>query len=245
MAIATVTIVPGTEILIGEGVNNPFRCVVRFPDQSIKAAVVKAMAPQAVAAEVFCACLLRGWGLSVPEPAIVTGPPMAFASMETGYPNLKQRLGWTDRMPPLLQQRIVAQGARIVAGLQDTPRALAADEAIDNRDRNLGNILWDGATVSWIDHDRALGVVPAEDANRLAQFVIMGATDFAPIQRAAVAIALMLGPQAVAEAEDECEGLAVSSFANLVAGRLGPLATRVLNRFPQPADLFNQIPVPK
>ncbi|EQD46718.1 hypothetical protein B1A_14499 [mine drainage metagenome] len=183
MAIQTVAIVPGTEIPIGEGINRPFRCIVRFPDQSIRAAVVKVLEAQSVAAEAFCACLLRGWGLSVPEPAIVGGPPLAFASVDIGYPNLKQRIGWTEGMPPVLQQRLIAEGARIVAGLPDTPRALAADEAIDNRDRHLGNILWDGFNVSWIDHDRALGVVPAADANRLAQFAVMGTADFAPIQR--------------------------------------------------------------
>lgn len=158
-----------------------------------------------------------------------------------GYPNLKQRIGWFDDLPDAVARVLLAEGARIVAMLPETPRAVAADEAIDNRDRNLGNILWDGANVAWIDHERTLGLVPMEDANKLAQLVAHGADDVARIQRAAVAVALTLSAQVIDAAKAECAGIDVAAFARLVSERLGPLAARVCNRFPRPDDLLNRL----
>jgi hypothetical protein len=239
MPIPLVTIVPGTQQPISEGVNRPVRAVLRFPDHSVRAGYVKPMAPACVAAEAFCALLLRGWGLNVPEPAIVADP-FAFVSIDTGYPNLKQRIGWSDALPPQVRDLLQQQGARLVAGFSETPRALAADEAIDNRDRNLGNILWDGGSVAWIDHERSLGVVPQADANKLALMTIM-AGDAGEVQRSAIAIALTLGTQAVAAASQDCEALPeAATFAAAITARLPGLAQRVLARFPQPADLLAQ-----
>ena len=85
MPIPLVTIVQGTQQPAAEGVNRPLRAVLRFPDQSVRAGYVKPMAPACVAAEAFCALLLRGWGLNVPEPAIVADP-FAFVSIDAGYP---------------------------------------------------------------------------------------------------------------------------------------------------------------
>ena len=237
MSLPVVAVVSGTETPIGEGKTKPIRCLVRFEDKSIKAAVVKHLSPQGVAAEAFAALLLRGWGLNVPEPAIVTQPVLAFASLDTGYPNLKQRLGWSESFPPQVKAVLETSGVRLVAGFLDTPRALAADEAIDNRDRNLGNILWDGSNAAWIDHERALGVVADADVNKLV-LMVLAAGDHKGVEAAAVAIALSLGPQVVADADADCALLDVSGFAQKVTSRLGPLATKVLQRFPQPNDLF-------
>lgn len=194
-----------------------------------------------VAAEAFCACVLRSWGLNVPEPAIVDEDPIAFASTDVGYPNLLQHIGWTANLPAPVRVALEAEGARLVASLSDTPTAVAADEAIDNRDRNLGNILWDGQKAAWIDHERAVSVVPMEDANKLVQMVCI-AGDSSAIQRAAIAIALTLTSQAqfVTEAEERCGGIpGTSTMAKLVAGRITTLANRVINRFPRPADLLS------
>lgn len=241
MSIENVTVVPGTETPLGDGVNQPVRCLVRFSDQSVRAAIVKRLTAQGVAAEAFCALLLRGWGLSVPIPAIVVGE-IAFASLEVSYPNLKQRIGWSESLPYAVKHALAIQGAQLVAGLADTPRALSADEAIDNRDRNLGNILWDGSDAAWIDHERAFGLGPEQDGNKLATMIVSSGVDYAGVQTAAVAVSLSLGAHAISEAVSDCGVLDVGNFAAQVTARLGPLASRVLQRFPQPADLLNQPP---
>ena len=243
MVLHTVNLVPGTETPVGEGINRPSRCVVRFPDLSTRAAILKRLTPQGVAAEVFCALLLRGWGLSVPEPAIVngvSGASIAFGSIDAGYPNLKQTIGWSDSLSDPVKNILIDRGSRLVSGFTETPKALVADEAIDNRDRNLGNILWDGTNVAWIDHERALGLSSDSDANKLAVMSIMSGNHM-PIQRAAVAISLALGSQAIIDASAAC-GCSLSDttgFVTHVSTRLPALAARVLDRFPQPTSLFN------
>lgn len=241
MSIETVTVVPGTETPVGDGINQPMRCLVRFSDQSTRRAIVKRLTAQGVAAEAFCALLLRGWGLSVPQPALVVGE-IAFASLDVGYPNLKQRIGWSENLPDAVKQALAIQGAQLVASLSDTPRALSADEAIDNRDRNLGNILWDGSNVAWIDHERAFGLGPEQDGNKLAAMIVGSGVDYTGVQAAAVAVSLSLGAHAVNDAMNDCGALGVGNFATQVTARLGPLASRVLHRFPQPVDLLNQQP---
>ena len=238
MAIPIVEIVLGTASPVGEGVNAAIRAIVRYPDMTIRAGIVKQMAPEGVAAEVFCALLLRGWGLSVPDAAIVASP-FAFVSIDIGHPNLKQRIGWTDGLPPAAQQVLEQWGCRLVSGFTETPLALAVDEAIDNRDRNLGNILWDGSNVAWIDHERALGAVLQPDLNKLAAMTL-AAGNHDQVQRAAIGISLTLGAQAVSDATRECGHLPeTAQFAVAVSARLSGLANRILSRFPQPPSLFS------
>jgi hypothetical protein len=238
MPIPLVTVVSGTETPVGDGVNRPVRAIIRYADQTVRSAIVKQMAPECVAAEAFCALLLRGWGLMVPEPAIVAAP-FAFVSIDVGYPNLKQRIGWSDGLPSQVRALLEQHGSKLVAGFSDTPRALAADEAIDNRDRNLGNILWDGSSVAWIDHERALGIVPQADVNKLAIMAILSGNHLG-IQQSAVGIALSLGAQAILDAGNECGTMPeVAAFAASVTAGLAGLAKRVLDRFPHPADLLH------
>jgi len=239
MPIQVVTVISGTEQLAGEGQTQPFRALVRFRDKTVRAGYVKVLPPEGVAAEAFCALLLRGWGLNIPEPAICDAP-FGFVSIDVGYPNLKQHIGWSESFPQPLKDVLARHGAMLVASFPDTPRALAADEAIDNKDRNLGNILWDGQQVAWIDHERSLGLVPQPDANKLATMAIVAGMAN-EIQRSAVAVSLTLGPQVVSDAAEECSAMAsVAGFADAVARRLPSLAQRVLSRFPRPVDLFSQ-----
>ncbi len=219
MTVPIVAIIEGSERAVGEGVNRPIRCLVRLPDNTLRAAVVKRINPEGVAAEVFCALLLRAWGLGVPEPAIVQADQIAFASIDSGFPNLKQRIGWQDHLPAPLKNALAMHGARIVAGFEDTPRALAVDEAIANRDRNLGNILWDGQNVAWIDHERALGLGSDPDENKLAAMVVAANVELDKIQMAAVSISMSLGAQAIADARSECTDLNVAGFAAQVSSR--------------------------
>jgi hypothetical protein len=238
MALDTVTIIPGTETPLGIGITGAIKCLVRLPDGSMKSAIVKNMSPQAVAAEAFCALLLRGWGLSVPEPAIVSSP-LAFASMDVGYPNMMQKIGWNDSFSPSIKAALERACAELVSTFPETPLALAADEAIENRDRNLGNILWDGTNVSWIDHERSLGVTPLPDANKLANMALMS-SNTATVQHAAVSIARTLNAESIKAAGNEGAAFPDSAaFAMRVADNLQQLAEAVLARFPQPPGLFS------
>lgn len=238
MAIDLVSIIEGTDTPVGDGINTPVRALVRFDNNSIQRAIVKTLPPANLAAELFCAVLLRGWGLAVPDVAIVRGEPARFASLDTGYPSLKQRIGWSETLPPVMRQVLEQHGAKLVSGFTDTPRALAADEAISNRDRNLGNILWDGAAVNWIDHERVLGLHELPDRNLLAEMATLTG-NAKRVQEAAVAIALALGQHAVGSALRECASFdGANGFADQIGKKLTPLAMLVLKRFPQPDDLL-------
>lgn len=242
LSLPTVEVISGTESLIGEGKSGALRCLVRYADNSTRAAVVKRLPPANVAAEAFCALLLRGWGLNVPEPALVTGPPVAFACIEMSYPNLKQKIGWSDSYPDTYKELMIQFGSKLVASFSQTPLALAADEAIENRDRHLGNILWDGNEAAWIDHDQALRVwtFPLDDRNKLADIAVLSG-DHLKVQRSAIALSFTLGQQAIDDAMIHCSHVAEApQFASQVAGRLAHLAGVVLAQFPQPRDLLTQ-----
>ncbi len=238
MAFELVSIIEGTETPVGDGINAPVRALVRFDNNSVCRAIVKILPPANLAAELFCSVLLRGWGLAVPDVAIVRGEPARFASLDTGYPSLKQRIGWSETLPLDVRQVLEQHGAKLVSGFADTPRALVADEAISNRDRNLGNILWDGTAVSWIDHERVFGLHNLQDQNLLAVMANISG-NAKRIQEAAVAIALSLGQQAADSALRECDSFDdANGFADQIQKKLAPLAMLVLKRFPQPNDLL-------
>lgn len=243
LELPVVELIAGTETPVGTGLTGAQRALVRFPDGNARAAIVKRMGTRAIAAECFCSLLLRRWGLNVPEPAIVGDPPMAFACMDVSYPNLLQRVGWSSTLPPQVRSVLEQAAARLVAGFAQTPLALAADEAIQNLDRNLGNILWNGNEVAWIDHERALGASnePMADVNKLAGLALMSG-EHDRIAAAAVTASFTLSPAAVQEAERICSTHAdTAGFSSVVSERLKHLANAVLSRFPRPSDLLEGI----
>lgn len=243
MELPVVEIVAGSETPVGTGLTGAQRGLVRFPDGTVKAAIVKRMDTRAIAAECFCSLLLRRWGLNVPEPAIVGSPPIAFACIDVTYPNLLQRVGWSTSLPPQVREVLQHAAARLVASFAQTPLALAADEAIKNLDRNLGNILWNGSEVAWIDHERALGVSPEPmvDMNKLAGLAVMSG-EHDRIAAAAVTASFTLSAGAVDEAERICSAHAdTTGFSNVVSERLQHLGNAVLARFPTPRDLLEGI----
>ena len=243
LELSVVELVSGSETPVGTGKSGAQRGLVRYPDGTLRAAIVKRMGERAIAAECFCSLLLRGWGLNVPEPAIVGSPPAAFACVDVTYPNLLQRVGWSTNLPPQVRAVLEHAAARLVAGFSQTPLALAADEAIQNLDRNLGNILWNGNEVAWIDHERALGVSPEpmDDVNKLAALAVMSG-DEARIEAAAVAASFTLSGIAVGEAHRLCSPHAdTTGFSTVVSERLQHLANAVLARFPRPSDLLEGI----
>lgn len=243
MELPVVEIIPGTETPVGTGLTGAQRGLVRFPDGTVKAAIVKRMDARAIAAECFCSFLLRRWGLNVPEPAIVGSPPMAFACIDVSYPNLLQRVGWSSSLPPQVRAVLEQAASRLVAGFAQMPLALAADEAIKNLDRNLGNILWNGSEVAWIDHERALGASsePMADMNKLAGLALMSG-EHDRIAAAAVTASFTLSARAVDEAERICSAHTdTTGFSNVVSERLQHLGNAVLARFPSPSDLLEGI----
>lgn len=243
MELSVVELIAGTETPVGTGVTGAQRGLVRFPDGTVKVAIVKRMETRAIAAECFCSLLLRRWGLNVPEPAIVGSPPIAFACIDVSYPNLLQRVGWSSGLPPQVRDVLEQSAARLVASFTETPLALAADEAIKNLDRNLGNILWNGSEVAWIDHERALGVSPQPmaDVNKLARLAMMSG-EHDRIAAAALTASFTLSASAVDEAERICSAHAdTTGFSEVVSQRLQHLGNAVLARFPRPSDLLEGI----
>lgn len=237
MNLETAELVLGSETPSGDGVTGATRCVLMLKSGERRAAVLKRIPRQAVLAEAFGALLLQAWGLTVPQPFLVpVDGAICFASADAAYPSLKQRLGLVGLPEGPLANALALAAAIIVAGLPQTPLALAADEAIDNRDRNLGNVLWDGAQEAWIDHELAFGLAThlAED-NKLATMAAMaGMSD--TVKKSAIAAWLAIDratPEAVAIVANAPE------FAKLVSARLVALGVRVLNRFPAPVDLLS------
>lgn len=235
MKLLTGTIYAGIETPVGEGVNAPVRGTV-LVDGELRAAVLKRIPPDAVLAECFCALMLRGWGLPVPEPVLVTeGETLAFASLDAGYPSLKQRMGWKDDLPDMARNAIVKICASIVCSWRDAPLALTADEAIANNDRNLGNFLWDGDEHAYIDHERTMGRVSHE--HNMIALMAQWAGKQDAVQAGAVSAALAL-PRYLHH-DIHAEGVDFSGLSEYLEKRLPALATRVLNRFPKPKDLFS------
>ncbi|TWD77486.1 hypothetical protein FB547_10920 [Variovorax beijingensis] len=241
MKIEVATLVEGSESDAGDGITDAKRCVLTLPDGTLHAAVLKRAPLGHVAAECFSALLLKAWGLDVPTPYVVqVDGGIAFASADAGYPSLKQRLGINALPEGPLRDAAIKLAAELTSSFASTPLALAADEAIDNRDRNLGNILWDGAAETWIDHAMALGEgAHMDDLNKLATMAVMvGSADM--VQASAIAQSLALDRSHI-ETAALATSDAVGSFekANFVADRVARLGMLVLARFPQPHDLLS------
>lgn len=241
MKLETATVIAGSEISAGDGLSGAMRCVIVLPDGTRRAAILKRGPVGEIAAEAFAALVLSAWGLPVPEPFLVnetTGP--AFASSDVGYPNLKKRLALDSLPNGPAKDAATRIAVQLAIQLPTTPLAAVVDEAIDNRDRNLGNILWDGQAEAWIDHALALGEHPTgyPDRNKLCDMAqLVG--DHDRVSRAAVGQALAVGSSPLVSASDALPAnLRNKDYAAYVAARLSNLAIRLLDRFPKPVDLL-------
>lgn len=231
-------LIPDTEVPLDDGktLPPPVRAKVRLADGRAVQAVIKRLAPRETAVECYCAELLALWGIPTPPVALIDdGNAFVFASLDTGYPSLKKRLGITGDMgKPEQAQRAIAAG-KLIKDWEELPAVIAADEAIRNHDRNLGNILWDGLTRSYIDHAGALDA-NTRGINMLAGLMIaVGAAT--QIERAAVTSCFTLAEDAIKKAtEDMPESWLEykNEFAAFVADRLPQLANKVIACFPKP-----------
>ncbi len=237
MKLRTATlIVKGAKI--GEGITEPCRAVVRVDGADI-AVILKELSMPAVAAECFAALLLREWGLNVPEPVLVDmSGVLAFGSVELIYPSLHQKVQY-ELIPDELKQQVLAHMATIIGQWKQTPLAIAVDEVIGNKDRNIGNLLWDGGEPYFIDHERCFDLVNLPDMNKLVELLKKGNFDVTSILQAAVTAAQALTLGVMQEAEVASAHLDTSGYSDYIKSRMPNLVMLVLNRFPQPQDLLD------
>jgi hypothetical protein len=244
MQIETASIVAGSETPAGDGVTGALRCVLLLKDKTKRSAVLKRGPMGEVAAEAFSALLLRKWGLQVPEPFLIEeNGVLSYASADVGYPNLKQSLGLEGLPDGPAREAAMQVAIALACSLPSVTLATACDEAIDNRDRNLGNILWDGNTEAWIDHAFALGQgLHMDDQNKLcAMSIHVGVQD--RIQRGAIAQALLLERELPQKAESALTSspMPPQNLATFVANRLSSIGNRLVARFPSAIDLLSGI----
>jgi hypothetical protein len=232
-----ILIVKGAKI--GEGINEPCRAVVRI-DGIDMAVILKELSLPAVAAECFAALLLREWGLNVPEPVLVDiNGVLAFGSTELIYPSLHQKFQY-ELIPDKLKHQVLAHMANIIRQWKQTPLAIAVDEVIGNKDRNIGNILWDGGEPYFIDHERCFDLVNLADMNKLAELSKLGNVDVNSVLQAAVTAAQTLTLGVMEQAETAVEQLDTKDYSDYIKLRMPHLVRLVLNRFPQPQDLLSE-----
>jgi hypothetical protein len=130
---------------------------------------------------------------------------------------------------------------QLACGLPTAPLAAACDEAIDNRDRNLGNILWDGRDEAWIDHAMALGQGGAfPDRNLLCHLaMVIGQEERFCRATVAHSFALERTTASSGDAALLTSPLGVTNLGPFVAARLATIGNRLLARFPIPPDLLS------
>lgn len=242
MQIKMAKILAGSEAPAGDGTTGAMRSILVLEDGSKRAGVVKRGPIGQVAAEAFCALLLREWGLTVPEPYLIDeGDQIAYASADIGYPNLKHPLGLAGLPAGPAQDAAIKIAMAIACSFPSATLAAACDEAIDNRDRNLGNILWDGTAEAWIDHAFALDQGAAmADINKLCWMATqIGENE--RFQRGAVAQALLINREKPLKAETSLSETKIShqKMAAYVAARLSSLGNRLIGRFPHSVDLLS------
>lgn len=235
------SVVAGTESYLGLGTTGALRCTIRVEGRLV-VAILKRGEKSEILSEAFCALLLREWGLPVPTPYLVDEPDgIAFASADATYPNLAQRVGlgsFPEDSPQYAKALSLA--CELICGLASSPLAAAADEAIENRDRNVGNVLWDGINEAWIDHAYSLGNGShLADANKLCAMSVVAnkADDFS---RSTISQWLLMDrgyPDQVLKIMGAISPMHAQSSE--VCERLAGLGKRLLSRFPAAKDLLS------
>jgi len=242
MMLKKATVVPGTEQAAPAGSTGARTCVLDVPGESLTRAVLKRDSFASVVTEAFCSLLLDSWGLPVPRPFIVDeGSEIAFASADVGYPDLSRTLG-IDALSPgsAAWNAAMEHAVRLACTLPSFALAATVDEAIGNRDRNLGNILWNGTAEAWIDHAFSMGNgVHLPDVNKLCQMAVAAGNGDA-LRQSVVPQWTAMDRSAPANAAQSMVGIAdFTASAQWVADRLNHLGMLLLARFPSPRDLLS------
>lgn len=145
---------------VGMGVNSARRGIVDLGTEQADVIYKKLPEPE-LAAELFCAVLARTLNLPAPEPFLLFDPTdgqYAFGSADLEYPNSFRKFNIVPGVGP---NAAVAEFLEALTGWDRAKDVTAFDEWINNRDRNLGNILFAGpGDFAIIDHGKALNVDP-------------------------------------------------------------------------------------
>ncbi len=206
------TLIPATLSPVGQGITDAQFAIVNIGGLSQRC-VVKHVGDREIAAECFCALLGHHLSLPVLVPVVVTDPRnngLWFGARDVGYPSLSSRL----TASPTTGQLAVLTA--ILATWAHAPAVISFAELIANGDRNPGNVLWNGATFTIIDHERALGIQPMT-INKLAYFTLLNASaaHVAAIQSGTTSAAL--AQQSLLGVNSSIWGAIQSEFDNLPA----------------------------
>lgn len=245
MAIRLGTLLPGS-IPVGIGVNKARRGFAWMHDSSQQCVIVKSVAPANLAAEIFCAALGRAADLPIPEPIVVRDPgknSLLFGSIFHDYPNLHQAFRIDVESDASVQIALVI--ARVIQWTR-VGDIMGFDEWINNVDRNLQNILWDGFDdFLLIDHGLSLGLAscpPPEDNKLLYHAILTLSSNSDAIDELKKKVLMAAVKFEPAFAEDAARVLSsvphqdasknVNNFLNFVVTRLPQLAAMLAKRFP-------------
>lgn len=236
---------PFTLSPVGTGINSAQYAVVNIGGLSQRC-VVKMVGDREIAAECFCSLLGDALSLPTLSPVIITHPDdksLWFGSRDAAYPSLSARLG----IGAEVNQYQLAVLAQILATWAQVGHVISFDELVANGDRNPGNVLWNGAAFTIIDHERSLGNKP-KSSNRLALFatanfhpplvasICSAATGSAMAQQAFLAADQAVWdmirsefqaiPHAIGQHHGACESLAkrlITSLPSHAANAMSPL----------------------
>lgn len=236
---------PFTLSPVGAGINSAQYAVVNIGGLSQRC-VVKRVGDREIAAECFCALLGDALSLPTLSPVIVSHTSdrsLWFGARDAAYPSLSARLNIGQAAN---QFQMIAL-AQILSTWAQVGHVISFDELIANGDRNPGNVLWNGAVFTIIDHERSLGNQP-KTSNRLALFatanfhaqlvasVSSAATGSAMAQQAflgadqavwdMIRSEFQAAPAAIAQHHGACELLAkqlLSSLPGHAANAMSPL----------------------
>lgn len=249
MPIQRAYFIEGSDHPVGDGNNQPNYCLLRLDDGSIFKAIIKTVNEKSLATELISAHIMRHWGISVPDPYLVLMPDggFAFGSKEETYPSLRQSLDFDDELPVDMRHEIRISAAKKIFSQKQALIAIAADEALINFDRHLGNILWNGSSISWIDHEKCLWNSKEADENKLVSLArLLG--NFEEIREKAIHSAELIKKSTPPVfTPDFTEYLAKLDYTKFL-NNLSFLSERVRDRFPKPSplgetlDLFPEAP---
>lgn len=154
-----VTMLPGAQKVDDQNLNPTWKSHVINADQTSSVAFVKFIEPRKIFVECFCALIGRKLGLPIPKPMVVN---VTHDALSCTVPSGQQvvAFGSEDAAHPSFRRRIAQdepEAMKLIRAYSKILDISLFDEWIANRDRNVGNILFDGKSVfHFIDHELAL-----------------------------------------------------------------------------------------